>query len=59
MSSLQETACKSTKAANSFSTTLGEYVDGTLSEELCAELERHMKDCQRCRVVVNTLKKDC
>lgn len=37
--------------------TLGEYVDGGLSPELCAELERHMKDCHRCRIVVDTLKK--
>jgi anti-sigma factor RsiW len=37
--------------------TLGEYVDGALSEELCSELERHMKDCERCRIVVDTLKK--
>lgn len=38
-------------------TTLGEYVDGGLSPELCAELERHMQGCQRCRIVVDTLKK--
>jgi len=37
--------------------TLGEYVDGLLNPELCAELERHMKGCHRCRVVVDTLKK--
>jgi anti-sigma factor (TIGR02949 family) len=38
-------------------TTLGEYVDGDLSPELCAELERHIKGCPRCRIVVDTLKK--
>jgi len=37
--------------------TLGEYVEGTLSPDLCRELERHMKNCQRCRVVVDTLRK--
>ncbi len=36
---------------------LGEYIDGALSAELCAEIERHLKGCNRCRVVVNTLKK--
>lgn len=36
---------------------LCDYVDGTLSGELCAELERHMKECERCRVVVDTIKK--
>lgn len=37
--------------------TLGEYVEGTLNSELCLELERHLKTCQRCRVVVDTLRK--
>lgn len=37
--------------------TLCDYVDGTLSEELCAEVDRHMKDCPRCRIVVNTTRK--
>jgi len=37
--------------------TLGDYVDGSLSEDLCTELEKHMKGCNRCRVVVDTLKK--
>lgn len=36
---------------------LGEYVDGTLSPDLCSIIDHHMKDCPRCRVVVNTLKK--
>lgn len=36
---------------------LSEYVEGCLSSELCAELERHLQGCQDCRVVVNTLRK--
>lgn len=36
---------------------LSEYVDGELDPEMCAELERHLCSCERCRVVVNTLKK--
>lgn len=36
---------------------LGEYVDGTLGEDLCAEIEKHMQGCDRCQIVVNTLKK--
>jgi anti-sigma factor RsiW len=36
---------------------LGDYVDGTLTPELCAEIERHMHGCKKCRVVVNTLRK--
>ncbi|MBN1201336.1 MAG: zf-HC2 domain-containing protein [Anaerolineae bacterium] len=36
---------------------LSDYVDGTLGEELCRELEAHMAECENCRVVVNTLTK--
>lgn len=37
--------------------TISAYVDGDLSEELCAELDKHLKECDNCRIVVNTLKK--
>ena len=36
---------------------LSEYIDGDLQAELCAEIEAHLKDCDNCRVVINTLKK--
>jgi predicted anti-sigma-YlaC factor YlaD len=36
---------------------LSEYIDGDLQAELCAEIEAHMKDCDNCRVVINTLRK--
>jgi anti-sigma factor (TIGR02949 family) len=36
---------------------LSEYVDGELRGELCAELERHLSDCENCRIVVDTLRK--
>lgn len=36
---------------------LGDYVDGVLGEQLCAEIERHLQGCNRCTIVVNTLKK--
>jgi anti-sigma factor RsiW len=36
---------------------LSEYVDGTLEELLCIELEQHMAGCEDCRVVVDTLNK--
>jgi anti-sigma factor RsiW len=35
---------------------LSAYVDHELSEELCTEIERHMADCQNCRIVIDTLK---
>ena len=36
---------------------LSDYVDDTLAEEMCRELEAHMEECENCRVVVNTLTK--
>ena len=36
---------------------LSDYVDGTLGEELCKEIERHVAECQDCHVVVDTLRK--
>jgi anti-sigma factor RsiW len=36
---------------------LSDYVDGVLGDALCAEIERHIADCDDCRVVVDTLKK--
>lgn len=36
---------------------LSEYVDGTLDESLCIEIERHMADCEDCRIVIDSLRK--
>jgi anti-sigma factor RsiW len=36
---------------------LSDYVDGDLDETLCIEIERHMDECDNCRVVVDTLRK--
>ncbi len=36
---------------------LSEYVDGTLQESLCLEIERHLAECDNCRVVVDTLRR--
>jgi anti-sigma factor RsiW len=36
---------------------LSDYVDGGLDETLCAEIERHMADCENCRIVVDSLRK--
>lgn len=46
-----ETSCQHLLA------TIGDYVDGGLSEQLCQELERHIAGCENCRVVVDTLNK--
>jgi anti-sigma factor (TIGR02949 family) len=36
---------------------LSDYADGTLQDDMCRELERHIAGCEDCRVVVDTLKK--
>ncbi len=36
---------------------LSDYVDGELAGELCEEIERHMQDCEDCRIVVDSLRK--
>lgn len=36
---------------------ISEFVDGSASDELCAQIRRHMEGCENCRVVVNTTNK--
>lgn len=36
---------------------LSDYVNGELEAKFCAEIERHMADCENCRIVVDTLRK--
>jgi anti-sigma factor (TIGR02949 family) len=36
---------------------LSDYVDGTLKDELCRDIEQHIASCSDCRIVVDTLKK--
>jgi anti-sigma factor (TIGR02949 family) len=36
---------------------LNDYIDGDLPEDLCAELENHMRECENCRVVFDTMNK--
>jgi len=47
----------SDKNCKSLLGSLSDYVDGTARDELCLELERHLADCEDCRIVVDTLKK--
>ncbi len=37
--------------------TISDYVDGSLSPQLCEELEKHLCECENCTVVVDTLRK--
>jgi len=36
---------------------LGEYLDGAAAAATCAEIERHLVECENCRAVVDTLRK--
>jgi predicted anti-sigma-YlaC factor YlaD len=36
---------------------LSDYLDGEAEQALCDEIERHMEDCEDCRVVIDTLAK--
>ena len=36
---------------------LSEYVDGALDESLCEVIEQHMGECERCEIVIDTLRK--
>ena len=36
---------------------LSEYVDGELEEKLCAEIDRHLNECENCRIVIDSLEK--
>lgn len=36
---------------------LGDYVDGSLRGDLCAEIEKHLAGCPRCQVVVDTTRR--
>jgi anti-sigma factor (TIGR02949 family) len=36
---------------------LSDFIDGSLSADLCVELEQHLAECENCRIVVDTLQK--
>lgn len=36
---------------------LSDFIDGDLGQELCDEIELHMENCENCRIVVDTLRK--
>lgn len=35
---------------------LSDYLDGEVEPELCAEIEKHIGQCENCRIMVDTLK---
>jgi len=36
---------------------LSELLDGTLSDEMCDEIKRHLEGCDNCRAVFNTTRR--
>lgn len=44
-----------TKPCHHLLNQLSDYLDGTATTEICAEIEKHLADCSDCRVVVDTL----
>lgn len=36
---------------------LSDYVDGSLGKEFCAEIDRHLENCENCRIVIDSLRK--
>lgn len=53
----ESSLCGDSEGCKDLLSSLCDYVDGDLSPELCTALEKHMKECPRCRVVVDTVKK--
>ena len=35
---------------------IADYIDGEIDQSLCADIEKHLKDCKNCRIMVDTLK---
>lgn len=36
---------------------LSEYIDGSLSQNLCDELEKHLAGCENCQIVIDSMRK--
>ncbi|MCE9645172.1 MAG: zf-HC2 domain-containing protein [Chloroflexi bacterium] len=36
---------------------LSDYIDGELGAELCRQIEKHVAECENCRIVVDTTRK--
>lgn len=36
---------------------LSDYIDGELADELCEQLEEHLKGCENCRIMLDSLTK--
>ena len=36
---------------------LNDYLDGDIDPELCAEIEKHIGECENCRIMVDTMRR--
>ncbi|MFN3420388.1 MAG: anti-sigma factor family protein [Armatimonadota bacterium] len=36
---------------------LSDYIDGEIDLSICEEFEEHLKDCEPCKIVVDTVRK--
>lgn len=44
------------KACSKYIQEIADYIDGEIDTALCAQLEEHLKTCNNCRIMVDTLK---
>lgn len=51
MTHIHSVACEELKAQ------LSSFIDGDLDDAVCQEIQRHLAECDNCRIVVDTLKK--
>jgi len=36
---------------------ISDYIDGEIETSICQELERHLQDCDPCKIVIDTVRK--
>ncbi len=36
---------------------ISDYIDGDIDPSICEELEKHLKDCEPCQIVIDTVRK--
>lgn len=44
------------KKCHDYISGLNDYLDGEIDPELCEEIEKHIGQCENCRIMVDTLK---
>ncbi len=44
------------KACSKYIQEIADYIDGEIDTALCAQLEEHLKTCNNCRIMVDTLR---